>query len=399
MTLHTTATERAVIAMLLAAGAWYVWTMTGITRPFCISFEDFDLWFGADAPRVVDNLLRRYGSHYRTGVHPLFSLFGLPVTSLAALRIVGEPYQLVRLFFVAGGVAWMLAVYVLLRLSTGRFSAALAYSLLAYSSASALFWTVVPETYVFGSLSLVIVLIGSMVFECRRVSDAWLVILSAVSLFVTTTNWLGGVVLTVLHRGWKRAGLLSAIALATVSLLWLVQSLVFTDTTYFFAPQRLMEEVGNVDAVRSGGPLVTSRSFLLNTMVAGVPVARTDSLPSRFDAVTMQGADLAGGGALPMLLRAGWFLLFLTGFVRVVRDGGRVVRLLLVMLAGQFLLHLFYGHETFLYSLHFLPLLVMTAAHACRWHHRIGITFAIVLAAGNALHNARMLQHAFSLVF
>jgi hypothetical protein len=40
----------------------------------------FDSWFEADVPRVFANMTDRHSNHYRTKVHPLFSLTGfLPV--------------------------------------------------------------------------------------------------------------------------------------------------------------------------------------------------------------------------------------------------------------------------------------------------------------------------------
>jgi hypothetical protein len=64
-------------------------------------------------------------------------------------------------------------------------------------------------------------------------------------------------------------------------------------------------------------------------------------------------------------------------------------------LAGQVLLFMIYGEETFLYSLQVAPLLVLAAALATRTPQRrivLGLAGALIVAA--AVNNARQLAEA-----
>src|SRR5690606_24625805 len=69
------------------------------------------------------------------------------------------------------------------------------------------------------------------------------------------------------------------------------------------------------------------------------------------------------------------------------------------VLAGQLLLHLAYGDETFLYALNFLPLMVLLIALATRTRLRpILLTAILVLIPLLALHNMQTLRQAWRMM-
>jgi hypothetical protein len=65
------------------------------------------------------------------------------------------------------------------------------------------------------------------------------------------------------------------------------------------------------------------------------------------------------------------------------------IRLIIgLTLAGQLVLHLLYGEETFLYSLHYLPLLIATAALAAIGQFRkISLILALIVLCGGGINN------------
>lgn len=77
--------------------------------------------------------------------------------------------------------------------------------------------------------------------------------------------------------------------------------------------------------------------------------------------------------------------------------GDRPLRIVLgATLAGQVLLHLIYGEETFLYALHLAPLLILSAALAVAsttWR-RLILALAVALAIAAAVNNASQLGTA-----
>jgi hypothetical protein len=69
--------------------------------------------------------------------------------------------------------------------------------------------------------------------------------------------------------------------------------------------------------------------------------------------------------------------------------------LLLGVLAGQVLLHLVFGQETFLFSIQFVPLLTAVAAYGCLGHRRVlvlALTCALIVTA--TVNNWRQLEEA-----
>src|SRR6185436_3066633 len=75
-------------------------------------------------------------------------------------------------------------------------------------------------------------------------------------------------------------------------------------------------------------------------------------------------------------------------------DGNRRLRIVLgATLAGQVLLHLIYGEETFLYALHVGPLLILSVALAAASssRRRVILALAIALAIAAAVNNASQL--------
>ena len=61
--------------------------------------------------------------------------------------------------------------------------------------------------------------------------------------------------------------------------------------------------------------------------------------------------------------------------------------LLCVLLAGQFGLHLLYGRETFLFSPHFVPLLVLVAALGTQTKARRAVVLASIVLIGCCAYN------------
>ena len=74
-----------------------------------------NVWFQADVGRVYANMTARYSNHYRTKVHPLFSLATNPVIHVL-YRIGLKEESAVRVFvsFIAG--LWLSSIYLVLRL-------------------------------------------------------------------------------------------------------------------------------------------------------------------------------------------------------------------------------------------------------------------------------------------
>ena len=267
-----------------------------------------DVWFQADIKRVYSNMTNRWANHYRATVHPLFSLttFATVRALQAALRIDGMTAVRITCGMVAS--FWTIALFVLFRhLGCRRFDASL-FCLVALCSASAVFWFVVPETYALGSLAILLALNLAAAAETHTPSQWHYIAVSAATLSFTVTNWMAGLVATVVSHPWRTAVRISLLALALVLGLWGVQR---------ETPEK--------------------------------PV------------MSVQRSWPGSGSAWGMIATGAWIgLLGLGIWSTWSLTSHRQFRLVLgLTLAGQLILHLLYSEETFLYSLHYGPLLVV----------------------------------------
>jgi len=69
----------ALVALLLVVGAAFAtWQANKLVDPVIYEGDTINVWFDADVPRVIENETSRGSDHYRTKVHPLYSLMTFP---------------------------------------------------------------------------------------------------------------------------------------------------------------------------------------------------------------------------------------------------------------------------------------------------------------------------------
>src|SRR5262249_28916262 len=180
-----------------------------------------DVWFEADMPTVADTMLHRWADQGRNSRHPLFPLVTtVPLYGLRALGMAARPRLLA--IVVVSAALWSAAVFTLLRLAAGRRLDACVLTMLPHVSAAGLFWLPALETSVLGSATLLapLVLVASDV-QLRR-GGAWFTAASAISLSMTTTSWIAGIVAAAVRRPARAALQISANALSIVVAIWAV---------------------------------------------------------------------------------------------------------------------------------------------------------------------------------
>jgi hypothetical protein len=378
---------------LTAAAALASWKGAEALDPIILEWETGDSWFESDVARNYDNMTSRKSNHYRASVHPLFSL--VSYSGVRALQKTGlDTPSAVRAFTAATAAAWVAVIFMLLRVVGCRRLDAALFTVLAGASASAVFWFVVPETYPLGSISILIALGTVAVAERRRLHWTCFAAASALSLSFTITNWMAGLAAAIVRFPIRRALLVSGAALAAVLGLWCVQKALFPSAG---SPLSQGEEMTYVLHERSGGPLAVARSFAFHSILMPefeeVERARRPDWPI----LATQGAAVGSGSQWGAIGAALWALLLLAGAWGAARAGtcGRFRIALALVIAGQLALHSLYGEETFLYSCHFAPLLVVLAAFGSFTRARPAVlALAGVLAACAALNNGIQLARA-----
>ena len=371
-----------IIIILAIATAIALTYASNLINP--VIYSKNDLWFESDIGRVFSNMTDRGGNHYRTSVHPIFSLIAhLPVY---LLKLAGlETITAVRTVIVSVACLWISTLYILLRLIVIRRFDCVLFSILGVTSAAALFWFTVPETYSFGSLTILLALCFAAVTEYRQVSQFWYVIVSALTLSMTTTNWLVGIITTLVNHPWKRTLQITVNAFSVVVLFWSVQKVLFKNTVFFIAGR---EEKKYLLQSGSGGFLQVLKSFVSHTMVMPALNIVSDKYEPPHGPILVTQISAPGSGSIwglvAVVLWTALLGLGVWGFFATKKH--LKLRLVLgLVLLGQLLLHTVYGDETFLYALHFIPLLIVLAAFSLLTPARLvalGLTGALIVCAG-----------------
>src|SRR6185295_12813545 len=222
-----------------------------------------DVWFEADLPTVSDTVLHRWSQQSRNARHPLFPL--LATSSAYALRGARlDDRSILAVLSAAAGAMWASLFYVIARAVTRRRLDAIVFTALACSTSSAMFWLAVPETYTLGSLTLLAPLALCAIDTDRRVRSGWYVAASAVSLSVTSTNWMSGLFASAARWPWRRAVQITANALCVVVVLWAVQRMIFPTSPFFFG---YSNESRFLRPPASGGPGPVARVLFFHSIV------------------------------------------------------------------------------------------------------------------------------------
>jgi hypothetical protein len=228
----------------------------------------------------------------------------------------------------AAAVMCSSAFYLLLRcLGQLRLAAAL-FTVLAGTSACAVFWFVVPETYPFGLFSILLAILAVALSERRRLGAVWFTRTSAATMAMTITNWMAGILAAFVRLPRRKAVLVTVNAFAIVLALWCVQKYFFRSTGFFPDPS---EERNAFLRPESGGPPGVLSSFFFHSIVA--PEFREEQRnPDRpeWPSLLTQGSSPGSAGAWGVLAAISWAILLalgVWGFFRA--DGQRSTRLVI----------------------------------------------------------------------
>jgi len=329
----------------------------------------FDVWFGADQPRIIMSMTDR-GSlyHQRASVHPIFSLMMFPTVRL--LMMFGlSVIQAGQVVVAACGMLCAALLFLSMRgLGLPRL-AAFAFTAVFLSSAAYLHWFSVVETYAPAALSICLVLFAlTCVGPGHRL--AWCLV-SVGALAVTVTNWMIALASMAFRLGLRRALQTAAASLLIVAVLAGGQKLIFPKAALFFLPGSVSAEYKFTSLsswYENRLPWSPGRnlwSALTTTAIAPAPrLAFLTAEPNARQFVTYQEASprtLPVAGLVGLL---SWGMMLAIGLHGALsrRRLAPVALPVAVFLSVQFAMHSVYGTETFLYSAHFIPALVLLCA-------------------------------------
>ena len=375
-------------AVGVVAAVFGVWLFYQLN--FDVMCRSIDVWLDSDPSRIITALHSRQDIvHTRSNIHPLWGIgvasFFILITEmgLADLQTMSASYVALSAF------AFSATLFVALRLLGLKRIDSVLVSALCLSTSAAWFWLGIPELFALGGVSLIVPLIWMLV--PRGLHDQWSAPLqSLVSVSITITNWTAGLLAALLALGLRRALHVALVAFAAAGFLAVIQYRFFPESGGFF---NIWTEKWAEYGV-TGTFFDHVRAFFLSPLAAPLPemITLTADAPMAFGDRLSQmqrvGATGSPAGVAGLLL---WGGLIALGVRHAIKGGvdTKVVTFVFGMAGFNFLLHTFYGIETFLYVLHFLPFLVIIAAWSLLASERRNLVRGAVLAAVAAgmIHN------------
>jgi hypothetical protein len=336
--------------------------------------------FDADPRRVVHDIGRVGGTHYRTKVHPLFVLLVNPPGALLK-AVVGRPRIAALLLNAAANAFAVLLLYgLLIRLGLRRARSAL-WSVLFATTSSQVFFGIVPETYAFSGASLLLLF---LVFA--RAESGWLsrVAAAVLSFGVTVTNLVAALGLA-LFSGRRGAGsrwpaqavLLGAAVVLSTAGLSCLQKALYPEAEVFFVRSSVTEESSYLFHPRGLGDVAErGASVAVNLLFANLAAPKIDVRRQPGEPPTARFGWPRPAGWVHALVWVTLCALAADGLTRGAAARDPVVGPLLAWIGFNAALHLAYGQTLFLYS--------------CQW------TFAViaVVAVGVERSGSRRLRLA-----
>jgi hypothetical protein len=391
-----------IIAVLALVAALALYGITQRLYPLIADYQTMDVWFHADAPRVFDDMTKYSAPHDRTSVHPLFVILVFPVVSFVKTVFFVTPNTAVRI--VLAGVASLSVslLFITFRLIGCRQLDATLFSILGAISAAAMFWLAIPDVYSFGGLTILLGLTFVALTEHRKLSMFWYVLVSAMTLSITVTNWMLGIHWTITNQPWKKAIQITVAAWVLVVLLVLVQKGIFPTTNAgFIKIISTVQGEGKYMKIKDlAGSLRVIQSFFCYTIVMpGVKLFNDTNL--NLERLSVQMSSPGSGSIWGNIATFLWIALLCLGLwgLFTIRKHLRLRVALGLTILGQLALHLVYGtDETFLYTLHFAPLLLLLAALSTLTPARslaLVLTGMLVVSAG--INNMLQLNQAIDL--
>lgn len=349
-----------------------------------------DVWFGGDIPTVFGNLTSLNSDFGRNNKHPLFPLIVFPLVFLAGKLFHLDPLAAARLVAVGVSTLWVGGLYALFRvMGCYRLDATL-LSLVGAVSAASIFWLIIPESFPLASLTFILGLIFVTLAQFRPFTGAWYIAINVITVSITITNSMVGILATLVNHSWKKAIQIFGGSLLLATGLWILQRIVFTNSGFPFQPGTFIGEKKFI-ATASGGTLSFLSAFFYQTMV--MPATQFVDFAIRPDWVKIDANLLAPAsgswwGTAAIVSWTALLLLGLWAFVTIKQHNKLRIVLGLTLLA-QLAMHSIYGaDETFIYSLHFIPLLLTLTAFSLLTRLRIvSLILAAVLIISAGMNN------------
>lgn len=346
-----------ILALLIASVTFFsVFTLYEEHQNILL-YDGSDAYFEADTARTFNIMTDRNSVlHYRSSVHPLVSLQTYTPTFIIKNMGVGFPLAVkIVICFIAS--MWALCLYCLFRVIGNNLIQSTLLTLLGLTSAAGIFWLTIPESFALGSISIICTLIIAGISNHKKLDQKYFVFINIFSFSVTITNWMAGIAATLATHKIKQTIKICFVSLFIVTTLWGIQKIIFPYSTFFIGSNEESRYIFSPDLTRIKSTII---NFLSHTVIAPEIKITSKTTSNGWAMLSFLNSSIAPNNLIALSANAIWLAILAISAIAVqlMKDYKVLKFTIYATIAGQLLLHLFYGEELFLYSLHFLPLLL-----------------------------------------
>jgi len=335
-----------------------------------------------------------YQDYYWRSVHPFVLLIIRPLVVLFSFFLKGDRLAGAFILVAFTGAFCVFLAWYFVKHTVGNSLYALLMATLLGASAAHLVFGSLIETYIF----LAAVALAFLVFLLKDQPLSALIITGMLSFGITVTNFIQTVIAFIFVKRnfiqWVKYGLIVG---ALVIPLTLLNNFIYPDSQpYFFVPSSFTAETGNTFAPSIGRGLAIIRVMFFHSIVAPDPLILEEEIPFlkvwmfKADPMRLSAYETSFGAALAFA----WLgLIFLGGFLFIKnlrKQDNRFPFAFIFILLFNFILHLQYGKDIFLYSTNWAYAIILFLALAWkeladkRWFQIILLLFLALLLANNS---------------
>lgn len=355
------------LSLILFILFYSLYSAIGFSLAETSAFEEHDILFDADTPRVIEDIAIFSARHHRTKVHPIYVLLVNPIGSLLRNLVHSKTAVavIINSFFGAFGV--VLAFFFFWLFSKNYINSLLLSAVFGLSM-SQLFFSTVPETFSLAVCSLLITYILFLVCLRKRQLYFELWVLSGIfTLGVTTTNFIQtlicfSVLMTTISKNERKdfsKGAQISLFVGTVifltSLLAIVQKIIYPSSVLFFLPRAYAQDISTVNFLIIQHPLraisqIIKHFFLVNFIA---PLPNFFFVPHRVNLIVRFSSSMnyVFIGWIGTVL---WLCLLLTGVLKMFFLKRKIFPFFIgifLCIVFNIVLHSFYGiNGLFLYT-------------------------------------------------
>jgi hypothetical protein len=368
-----------------------------------------DVWFDSDSLFIVDQLTDRWSKHNGTNSrHPIYVLLTYPLV-FVQVRLLGiDAAHAMLAVLILYSSLYVAMMYAVLRLMDLSIVPSLLFTGIFVVSTPGILFLGIHERLILGGLTILVMVAVFLLHQRRLVPASILMLAAALTLGVTVTNFMIGVLGLLLVLGIRRGIQASANALVVVMFLNVLVVVAFpTSSTLLDVrswPFLTTVFSGHAERLEKGGNFWDKvKAFSFYSVILPEPQIQTKPEGSDIQYLSVQKVGIEEDDEIWYLAAALWVVLLAMGArnLMVSRRWNTLAKLLGLGVLGQFCLFMLYGAETVLFSPYYVPLMVLVAAmswRACATRRAafiFALMFLVVLVFNNgeefieALHKAK----------